>query len=70
MSRAVRFYRALGFALRYGGEHASFTSFQAGASYLNLVEAPPERRWSWWGERYFHIIDPDGHEISLAKPLD
>jgi len=20
--------------------------------------------------RYFHIIDPDGHEISLAKPLD
>ena len=22
-----------------------------------------------WGERYFHILDPDGHEISLAKPL-
>jgi catechol 2,3-dioxygenase-like lactoylglutathione lyase family enzyme len=22
-----------------------------------------------WGERYFHIIDPDGHEISFAKPL-
>lgn len=22
-----------------------------------------------WGERYFHIRDPDGHEISLAKPL-
>lgn len=22
-----------------------------------------------WGERYFHIIDPDGHEVSLARPL-
>ncbi|TKC78933.1 VOC family protein [Trinickia terrae] len=23
-----------------------------------------------WGERYFHIVDPDGHELSLAKPLN
>lgn len=22
-----------------------------------------------WGERYVHIRDPDGHEISLAHPL-
>ncbi|HUW01833.1 MAG TPA: VOC family protein [Acidimicrobiales bacterium] len=22
-----------------------------------------------WGERYFHIQDPDGHEISIACPL-
>ena len=22
-----------------------------------------------WGERYFHILDPDGHELSFAKPL-
>lgn len=22
-----------------------------------------------WGERYFHITDPDGHEISFARPL-
>ena len=22
-----------------------------------------------WGERYFHVTDPDGHEISFAKPL-
>jgi len=22
-----------------------------------------------WQERYFHIKDPDGHEISFAKPL-
>ena len=22
-----------------------------------------------WRERYFHITDPDGHELSFAKPL-
>ena len=22
-----------------------------------------------WGERYFHIHDPDGHELSFARPL-
>jgi catechol 2,3-dioxygenase-like lactoylglutathione lyase family enzyme len=23
-----------------------------------------------WGERYFHVRDPDGHEVSIARPLD
>jgi catechol 2,3-dioxygenase-like lactoylglutathione lyase family enzyme len=23
-----------------------------------------------WGERYFHIHDPDGHELSFARPLE
>ena len=22
-----------------------------------------------WGERYFHVRDPDGHELSFAQPL-
>ena len=22
-----------------------------------------------WGERYFHISDPDGHELSFAHPI-
>lgn len=22
-----------------------------------------------WRERYFHIFDPDGHELSFAKPI-
>jgi uncharacterized glyoxalase superfamily protein PhnB len=22
-----------------------------------------------WGERYFHIRDPDGHQLSFAKRL-
>ena len=30
-------------------------------------EAPP--RDAEWGERYFHICDPDGHELSFARPL-
>ena len=30
-------------------------------------EAAP--RDAEWGERYFHITDPDGHEVSFARPL-
>jgi catechol 2,3-dioxygenase-like lactoylglutathione lyase family enzyme len=22
-----------------------------------------------WGERFFHLTDPDGHELSIARPL-
>jgi catechol 2,3-dioxygenase-like lactoylglutathione lyase family enzyme len=95
-------YRALGFEALHGGEGASFTSFRAGTSYLNLIAQPAERRWSWWGrvifyvsdvdalhqgalaagyqpttsprdaewgERFFHLTDPDGHELSFARPL-
>lgn len=100
MAAAVRFYRLCGFALLYGGETASFTSFRAGTSYLNLTAEPAEFAW-WgraifyesdvdglharlvaagvapqaaprdapWGERFFHVTDPDGHEISFAWPL-
>ena len=102
MPRAVRFYRALGFQLHYGGEDATFTSFTVGKSYVNIVAVAPEQVWSWWGrvifhvsdvdamhrralqlglapefapqdapwgERYFHLTDPDGHELSFARPL-
>jgi uncharacterized glyoxalase superfamily protein PhnB len=102
MQRAVRFYASLGFDIHYGGETASFTSFHAGPSYLNLIAEGEEKQWSWWGrvifhisdvdalyeralqaghqpsttprdaewgERYFHLTDPDGHELSFAQPL-
>lgn len=102
MARAVGFYSALGFSIRHGGVSAAFTSFHAGDGYLNLIAAPRDQRWSWWGrvifyasdvdgmyrhavaqglqpqfaprdaewgERYFHITDPDGHELSFAKRL-
>ncbi|MGI9611498.1 MAG: VOC family protein [Acidimicrobiales bacterium] len=29
-----------------------------------------EPRDAPWGERYFHINDPDGHEVSFACPMD
>jgi len=103
MKRAVRFYRSLGFELRYGGEYASFTSFSTESGYLNLCINPSDRKPSWWGriifyvedvddfhahvttkdycpdsapkdapwgERFFHLKDPDGHELSFATPLD
>lgn len=28
---------------------------------------PPEPRDAEWGERYFHLDDPDGHELSFAS---
>ena len=102
MRRAVRFYRALGLELASGGETAGFTSFAVGDGHLNLIAAPPEARWGWWGrvivhvddvdalharalaaglapeapprdaewgERYFHLTDPDGHQLSFARPI-
>jgi len=100
MARAVRFYEALGFVMRYGGPEADFTSFHAGPGYLNLMKGePPGRLWGRvifyvsdvdamyrrarsvqlepetepadapWGERYFHLRDPDGNELSFARPL-
>src|SRR3954465_10709930 len=59
MSRAVRFYRALGFEVLHGGEESSFTSFRAGASYLNLVAQPAGRHWSWWGRVIFYVTAVD-----------
>ena len=102
MARAVAFYTAMGFEPTPGGRDPSFVVLRAGRSFLNVVLAAPETRWSWWGrvifhvddvdatharalsagyepefapkdapwgERYFHIIDPDGHELSFAKRL-
>jgi catechol 2,3-dioxygenase-like lactoylglutathione lyase family enzyme len=30
-------------------------------------QAPPAD--ASWAERFFHILDPDGHELSFARPL-
>jgi catechol 2,3-dioxygenase-like lactoylglutathione lyase family enzyme len=102
MVRAVRFYKALGFSIAYGGETATFTSFRVGKGHLNLARADDPARPSGsvrvifyvddvdamhahvraqgftpeapardasWGERYFHLTDPDGHALSFARPL-
>jgi catechol 2,3-dioxygenase-like lactoylglutathione lyase family enzyme len=33
----------------------------------HIVETTPED--AFWGERYFHLRDPDGNELSFARPL-
>jgi catechol 2,3-dioxygenase-like lactoylglutathione lyase family enzyme len=30
---------------------------------------PPKPEDASWGERFFHMHDPDGHELSFAQPL-
>jgi catechol 2,3-dioxygenase-like lactoylglutathione lyase family enzyme len=30
---------------------------------------PASPRDAAWGERYFHLLDPDGHELSFAQPI-
>jgi catechol 2,3-dioxygenase-like lactoylglutathione lyase family enzyme len=38
--------------------------------FLKEKEFNPDRpRDAAWGERYFHIYDPDGHELSFAQPI-
>ena len=102
MPRAVRFYRALGFEVVYGGEASPSTGLRAGGGHLNLACRPAQqrrRRWgrvifrvadvdalheralaagcrptttprdAEWGERFFHLTDPDGHDLSFARPL-
>jgi catechol 2,3-dioxygenase-like lactoylglutathione lyase family enzyme len=102
MTRALRFYEALGFELIHGGDNAAFSSLRAGTGYLNLTVRSGGQQWGWWGrvifyvadvdalhgraiangyrpdtalrdaewgERFFHVTDPDGHELSFARPL-
>jgi len=39
-------------------------------AYLKERGFDPERpRDGSWGERYFHMPDPDGHELSFARPI-
>jgi catechol 2,3-dioxygenase-like lactoylglutathione lyase family enzyme len=37
--------------------------------FCDLGLRPESPRDASWGERYFHMLDPDGHELSFAKPL-
>lgn len=101
MSKSIEFYRdILGLKLCYGGNEATFSSFEINGSYLNLQLSEEKVNVDWgrvifysdnvdemfarlksrncvlfeprnarWGERYFHFVDPDGHEISIAQPL-
>jgi len=38
-------------------------------TYLKKKGFDPDSQDASWGERYFHMHDPDGHELSFARPL-
>ena len=70
MKRAVEFYRALGFRIKYGGNDATFTSFYVGTSYLNLIAELENGKWAWWGRVIFHVSDVDAqYETAVANNL-
>lgn len=72
MARSVEFYEKLGFELSYGGPDAAFSSVKRRRLLPNAPGARG-RRWAAGkcvlGERFFHVTDPDGHELSFAEPL-
>lgn len=73
MSRAVRFYRMLGFEIVYGGDDAAFTSFRAGTNYLNLISeptlTPSMRAWSRLATvQTRHRATPNGASGSSTWP--
>jgi catechol 2,3-dioxygenase-like lactoylglutathione lyase family enzyme len=70
MARSVRFYRALGFRLLYGGEDADFTSFSAGSGFLNLDLRPGFDGAGAWGRAIFHVSDVDAvYQRAVATGL-
>jgi catechol 2,3-dioxygenase-like lactoylglutathione lyase family enzyme len=56
-----------------GGVRVIFYVDDVDAMYAHVLrqgltpETPP--RDAAWGERYFHLTDPDGHSLSFARPL-
>jgi catechol 2,3-dioxygenase-like lactoylglutathione lyase family enzyme len=56
-----------------GGVRVIFYVDDVDAMYAHVLargftpETPP--RDAVWGERYFHLTDPDGHALSFARPL-
>jgi len=56
-----------------GGTRVIFYVDDVDAMYARAVarglapEARPQD--AAWGERYFHLTDPDGHALSFAQPL-
>jgi phosphohistidine phosphatase SixA len=67
-----------------GNEEAEIVEFHSGSiqwGRLIFHLSDVDRFWAYlmekgfrphdasWGERYFHMPDPDGHELSFARPL-
>jgi catechol 2,3-dioxygenase-like lactoylglutathione lyase family enzyme len=44
--------------------------FKSNISISTVISFENEPSNAAWGERYFHIREPDGYQLSFAKPFD
>ena len=46
-----------------------YSYFRSNKNISNLISFENEPANAAWGERYFHIREPDGYQLSFAKPI-
>ena len=46
-----------------------YSYFKNNDSISNLISFENEPTNAAWGERYFHIREPDGNQLSFAEPI-
>ena len=46
-----------------------YSYFRSNKNISNLISFENEPTDAAWGERYFHIREPDGYQLSFAKPI-
>jgi catechol 2,3-dioxygenase-like lactoylglutathione lyase family enzyme len=46
-----------------------YSYFKSNEYISNLISFENEPTNASWGERYFHIREPDGYQLSFAKPI-
>ena len=46
-----------------------YSYFKNNDSISSLISFENEPTNAAWGERYFHIIEPDGYQLSFAEPI-
>ncbi len=47
-----------------------YSYFKSNERISDLISLENEPINAAWGERYFHIREPDGYQLSFAKPID
>ena len=60
MAASVRFYKALGFRMSYGGDDSPFSTLRSGECFVNLIAVDSAAEVeTGWGRVIFHVEDPD-----------
>jgi hypothetical protein len=55
--------------LRFGFFMSIWPTLRRTSALVGKGLNPEKPRDAAWGERYFHMPDPDGHELSFARPI-